>query len=761
MSSEFAVIGKPQPRMDGFEKVTGRARFTSDLTLPGMLHLKVLRSPYPHARVVSIDASKALALPGVVLVLTHKDMPAARWNPQMPILTDVARFVGDDIAVVAAISEEIAGEARDLIKVEYQVLPFVLDPEEAMKPGAPKLFPEGNVVGASGSTTVAGSGPKLTGYEIANATAVVNRGDVNKGFAEADLVYEGRYSTPFLQHATQESRVALAKWEFGKLTLWDATQTPFDVQKAVAKVLGIPMSKVHVTIDYLGGGFGDRSSPGRQSVLAAMVAKKTGRPARIELDRDEIYVAALHRYPGVIDLKYGVKKDGTLTAIQARVVADGGAYAVFGAAGLGILECMMSIYRCPNMHGHAWTISTNNPPTGPMRCVGHPQGTFAQEVHMDIIAEKLGMDPVEFRLKNYARLEDGDQFKKMPFTSNGLRECIERGAETFGWKQRWQKAGSSPGPVKKGVGVAIHGCTHGRMPPGMPLSGMVRVNGDGTVNVMTGATELGGGQRTTMAMIAAEELGVPLSVISVVSGDTESTTDTGTTSGSRQTITGGTGVKLAAADAKNQLLDVAAADLKTDKKNLTIRNGMVYVAGSDKGVPLGQIAANAPGGVIFGRGVMKIPLDIFTHTFAVDFAEVEVDTRTGEVKVLKIVAASDLGRAINPLTASSQIEGGVVLGFGFGLSEEQLLDKPTGICVNPNHLDYKVPSIKDIPDIATILVESVDKVGPFGAKGLGEPPCSPPAPAIANAIYNAIGVRFSELPINKRAVLARLKTAKG
>jgi CO/xanthine dehydrogenase Mo-binding subunit len=349
----------------------------------------------------------------------------------------------------------------------------------------------------------------------------------------------------------------------------------------------------------------------------------------------------------------------------------------------------------------------------------------------------------------------------MPFTSNGLRECIERGAETFGWKQRWQKAGSSPGPVKKGVGVAIHGCTHGRMPPGMPLSGMVRVNADGTVNVMTGATELGGGQRTTMAMIAAEELGVPLSVISVVSGDTESTTDTGTTSGSRQTITGGTGVKLAAADAKNQLLDVAAADLKTDKKNLTIRNGMVYVAGSDKGVPLGQIAANAPGGVIFGRGVMKIPLDIFTHTFAVDFAEVEVDTRTGEVKVLKIVAASDLGRAINPLTASSQIEGGVVLGFGFGLSEEQLLDKPTGICVNPNHLDYKVPSIKDIPDIATILVESVDKVGPFGAKGLGEPPCSPPAPAIANAIYNAIGVRFTDLPINKRAVLARLKTAKG
>ena len=760
MSSEFAVIGTRQPRMDGFEKVSGRARFTSDISLPGMLHLKILRSPYPHARIVNIDTSKARALPGVKAVLTYKDMPMARWNPQMPILTDVARFVGDDIAVVAAVDEDTAVEALGLIKVDYQVLPFVLDPEEAMKPGAPKLFPEGNVIGGT-PAVVAGGGPKLTGYEIPSATHSVTRGDVNKSFAEADLVYEARYRTPILQHVPNESRVAVAQWESGKLTLWDASQTPFDVQKAVAKVLGIPMSKVHVSTEFLGGGFGDRSSPGRQSVLAAMVARKTGRPARIELDREEAFVACLHRYAGIMDLKYGVKNDGTLTAIQAKVIADGGAYAIFPAAGLGILECMMYIYRCPNMTGEAWTISTNNPPTGPMRCVGHPQGTFAQEVHMDIIAEKLGMDPVEFRLKNHARLEDGDQFKKIPFTSNGLRECIERGAETFGWKQHWQKPGSSPGPIKRGVGVAIHGCTHGRMPPGMPLSGMVRVNPDGTLNVFTGATELGGGQKTTMAMIAAETLGVPLATVSVVSGDTESTTDTGTTSGSRQTITGGTGVKLAATDAKNQLLDIAAADLKADKKDLTIRNGMVYVAGSEKGTPVGQFAANAPGGVIFGRGVMKIPTDIFTNTFAAGFAEVEVDTRTGAVKVLKIVSANDLGRAINPMTAESQIDGGVILGVGFGLAEEQLLDKPTGICVNPNHLDYKVPSFKEAPEIVHVLVESVDKVGPFGAKGLGEPCCSPPAPAIANAIYNAIGVRFSELPITNRAILMGLKAAKG
>jgi xanthine dehydrogenase molybdenum-binding subunit len=296
----------------------------------------------------------------------------------------------------------------------------------------------------------------------------------------------------------------------------------------------------------------------------------------------------------------------------------------------------------------------------------------------------------------------------------------------------------------------------------MPLSGMVRVNTDGTVNVMTGATEIGGGQKTTMAMIAAEELGVPFEAVSVVSGDTDETTDTGTTSGSRQTITGGTGVKLAAADAKNQLLEVAAVELKADKKDLSIRGGMIYKQGDPKGTPLEQIASKAPGGVIFGRGVMKIPLDIFTNTFAADIAEVEVDTRTGAVKVLKIVAASDVGRAINPLTAESQLDGGVILGVGFGLAEEQMLNKATGICVNPNHLNYKIPSIKDIPtEIVPILVESVDKVGPFGAKGIGEPVCSPPAPAIANAIYNAIGVRFTELPISNRAILTSLKSAKG
>ena len=742
MSSEFRVIGKRQPKMDGFEKVTGRAKYASDFSLPGMLCLKILRSPYPHARIVNIDTSKALALPGVKAVLTHKDMAAyPRWNPSYPILTDVARFQGDDVALVAAVDEDTAVEALGLIKVDYQVLPFVLDPEEALKPGAPKLFPEGNLIGGK--------------------PVVVSRGDVAKGFAEADVVYEARYRTPFNQHATMESRACIAQWEGGRLTIWDSTQGPFEVQKAVAKALKIPQSKVHVICEFMGGGFGDKGNPGRYSTLAAVIARKTGRPARVELDREEVYLAAGHRYGTVIDLKYGVKKDGTLTAIQAKVVADSGAYAMFPLAAFDALGCMMSIYRCPNMTGEAYTVSTNNPTTGPMRCVGHPQGTFAQDVHMDIIAEKLGMDPLEFKLKNHARLEDGDQFRKIPFTSNGMEECIKRGAEAFQWKEKRQKTASQAGPIKKGYGVAIHACRHGGMPPGMPLSGMVRINADGTVNVFTGASELGGGQKTTMAMIAAEELGVLLSNVFVISADTDMTTDTGVTSGSRQTITGGTGVKLASTDAKNQLLDVAADELKTDKKNLSIRDSMIYAAGSDKGVPLDQIASKAPGGVIVGRGYMKIPTDVFFHGFAAGFAEVEVDTRTGHVKVLKIVAAHDLGRAINPLTAESQIEGGVVQGIGFGMTEDQIYDKATGICVNPNHLNYKLMTMKDVPEIVPIIVESIDKLGPYGAKGIGEPPYTPPTPAIANAIYNAIGVRFSELPITNRAILMGLKAKKG
>ncbi len=308
--------------------------------------------------------------------------------------------------------------------------------------------------------------------------------------------------------------------------------------------------------------------------------------------------------------------------------------------------------------------------------------------------------------------------------------------------------------------MAIHACRHGGMAPGMPSSGMIRVNSDGTINVLTGTSDLGGGQKGTMAMIAAEEMGVPLESVFVTSADTDVTTDTFGSTGSRQTITGGTGTRLAAADAKNQLLDIAAAELKTDKKNILISDGMIYTRGSEKGIPLDQIAAKAPG-PIMGRGVGIAPTNMIFHSFAAHFAEVEVDTRTGTVKVIKLVAAHDMGRAINALAVENQIEGGATQGIGFALAEEQIHDRATGICINPSYLDYKVLTIKDIPEIVPIIVESVDAFGPFGARGVGEPPYSVPAPAIANAIYNAVGVRFSELPLTRRAILTSLKKAAG
>jgi CO/xanthine dehydrogenase Mo-binding subunit len=376
----------------------------------------------------------------------------------MPLLTEIARFEGDDIAAVAAIDEDRAQEALELIKVDYEVLPFVLDPEKALAPSAPKIHPGGNLIG--GKPTVS------------------ERGNVDQAFKEAHLVYEGQYRTPLLQHVTAEPRVCVAQWEGGKLTLWDSTQYTFRVQSGLAEALKLPMSKVRVISEFTGGGFGDKTGPERYNILAALFAKKTGRPVRVEFTREENFLSAHHRYPTSWFLRYGVKKDGTLTAIYAKVIADMGAYAHFDGAG-GALETMKSVYRCPNLKVEGYSVYTNKPEGGFMRCVGHPQGQFAQEAHVDAIAEKLAMDPLDFRLKNYARLEDGDQDRKIPFSSNGMEECIKKGAAAIRWKENLQKAGSSRGPIKRGLGMAVHACRHGAMSE--PSSGMVKVNNDGTV----------------------------------------------------------------------------------------------------------------------------------------------------------------------------------------------------------------------------------------------------------------------------------------
>lgn len=740
MAREFKVIGKKVERVDAFERLTGEAKYASDIYLRGMLCVKILRSPYPHAKVVKIDKARAQALPGIMAILTPEDTRdfaiQIRGTPPFvpkPILATTARYAGDEILAVAAVDEETAEEALDLIRVDYQVLPFVLDAEEAVKPGALKIYPDGNVIQDGADT--------------------LNRGDAEEGFKQADVILEEKYKTHLIQHTTLEPRVTVANWSGKRLTLWDSHKNPFRVRTDVARALNLKINQVRVLTHYIGGDFGDKAFIERQHIIAALLAKKTNHPVKIEFTREENYLSAHHRYPTTWYLKYGVKKDGTLIAIQIKLYADLGAYYPLDGAA-GSLEVAKYVYRCPNVKLEGYNVFTNKPEGGFMRCVGHPAGMFPQEVHMDRLAEMLGMDPLAFRLKNYARKEDGDQDRKIPFASIGLEDCAKLGAEKIGWKTNWRKPGASPGPIKKGMGVAFHACRHGGI--SSPMSAVIKLDPDGTVELLSGLNDSGGWQKTTMAMIAAEEMGIPYEAVQVTTGDTDTTTDTGSPGGSRGTTSAGLAVIAAARDAKNQLLEVASELLKKNKEDLEIKDGQVIIKGENKSVSFRDILSKAPSPVV-GRGSGKPPQNVALLTFGVHFAEVAVDTRTGKVQVLRLIAAHDVGRVINLLGCENQIQGGAIMGIGFGLMEKQVIDGQTGICVNPNMVDFKIPSILDVPMVEPIIVESEDPHGPFGAKGVGEPPYSLPAPAIANAIYNAVGVRCNEIPVNIRSILEGLK----
>jgi len=744
MAKEFKVIGKRVERVDAFERLVGEAKYASDIYLPGMLYVKFLRSPHPHAKVVKIDATRAQALPGVMAVLTPQDLPdfavAKRATPPFfpkPILATTARYAGDEIAAVAAVDEETAETALDLIRVEYRTLPFVLDAEEAAKPQAPKIYPEGNTFQDPADT--------------------LNRGDVEEGFKQADVILEEQYKTHLVQHATLEPRVTVASWNGRRLTIWDSHKSPFRLRTEIARALNLKINQVRMLTHFIGGDFGDKATLERQHLIAAFLTMKTNRPVRIEFTREENYLAAHHRYPTTWYLKYGARKDGTLTAIQVKLYADTGAYYLIDGAGASI-EVAKWVYRCPNVRLEGFNVFTNKPEGGYMRCVGHPAGMFPQETHMDRMAEKLGMDPVEFRLKNYARKEDGDQDRKLPFASIGLEECARLGMEKIGWKAKWTKPGSDTDPVKRGLGMAFHACRHGGI--SSPMSAVIKLDPDGSVELLSGLNDTGGWQKTTMAMIAAEELGVPYDAVAVTTGDTDTTTDTGVPGGSRGTTSAGLAVISAARDAKSQLLDVAADLLKKKREDLEIDDGQIVIKGENKRVPFREILGSAPSPIV-GRGSGKPPQNVALLTFAAHFAEVAVNTLTGKVEVVRLIAAHDVGRVINLLGCENQIQGGAIMGMGFGLTERLYIDGQTGICINPTMVDFKVPSIMDVPMVEPMIIEPVDPFGPYGAKGVGEPPYSLPAPAIANAIYNAIGVRFNEIPINIRSILDGLEKGGG
>jgi xanthine dehydrogenase molybdenum-binding subunit len=772
--SKMNVVGKRVLRTDAYDKVTGGKGYTVNVRLPGMLHGKLLRSPYPHARILRIDKSRAEKLPGVKAVLTTPDVPQIKYHPvyfapstaasmikDMLILSDTVRFAGEPVAAVAATSAEIAEEALELIHVDYEPLPAVFSPEEAMKPGAPQIY---------------GHAPNNVAMNPA-----FSFGDLQRGFEEADYVFENTYETQRVHTCYMEPRVCVVDSDGqGNLTVWSSTQHIFGLREKLAFALGIPVSNVRVVKPtYIGGGFGGKLDMGYIEPIAALLSIKAGRPVRIEQTRYEDFITTA-RNPVKMHLKTGVKKDGTFTARYAKSILDTGAHTTHGAVVLmvhGFFGFLLP-YRCPNSKWEGMTVYTNNIIGGGFRGYGAPQAAFAVESQIDEICEQLKFDPIEFRLKN-AHTE-GEQHPFDPtfkLSSYRFEECLKRGAEQFGWSKR-HSAGSANGTKKRGVGFAcqplwVSGCVG--FPDIYEHSGaIVKLNVDGTVNLAIATVDMGCGQNTVLSQIAAEELGVPLSAVKVSYADTDTVPFDAPSHASRVTYSTGNAVKAAAGSAKKRVFEVAAGLLNAAPGDLELTNGRVHVKGSpENGLSLQDVVkrAESPCVIMVPDGMQRTPLEekgtimgfaslaptSNPSPAAVQFVEVEVDTETGEVKVLRVVYAHDIGKVINPPGAEGQVEGGFQQGLGYALMENLVFDQSSGACLSADFLNYKMPTAMEMPpDIKCVFVESEEPSGPFGAKSLAEPCLIVPAPAIANAIYNAIGVRVRDLPITPEKILAGL-----
>jgi putative selenate reductase molybdopterin-binding subunit len=711
--SALTVVGHATPRVDAVERVSGKARYTNDIRVPGMLYARVLRSPHPHARIRRIDTSRALALPGVKAVITHENCRVVwgagsisggqQYNDEVKKITkhrryafnNPVRFVGEPVAAVAAVDRHVAEEALLLIAVEYEPLPFVLDPEEALKPGAVQIWPEGNL-----SPNVRNELQPIG----------IKRGNVQEGFASADRVFEDRYTTSFVHNAQMELRVSVAHWEGDKLTVYTPTGGIANCRTDMARDLGIPPEKVRVVCEYMGGNFGNKNQNQDADLITAVLAKEAGAPVKLELSRKEDFIGVHGRWPTVQYYKVGVKRDGTLQAIQLRGYSGMGPYRKNSGA-IGGIE----VYQCPHIETSVSPVYTNRTVSGNFRGPEFPQGFFGIQSMMDDVAAKLKMDPVEFILKNRTRKANDD----VPYTSYSLDECINRGAEAFDWKKRWRpEPGSDAGPIKRGSGVSFMTFRAGLG----RSSAVVRVNAKGRYSVHVGVTDVGGGAKTTMGLIAAEELGVPLSQVDVVWGDTDRCPYSVGESGSRTTIMTGYAVVEAARDLKKQL--------------------------AEKGMPAGDdvlIGSATPNPTLQGK---------VRNTFGAHFVEVEVDTQLGRVRVLKYLAVHDCGRIINPLTAMSQIRGGATMGIGMALHEDLLYDRRSGSALTAGYYGARVLTHRDAPEIDVIFIESDDGLGPFGAKSMGEASKIPAPAAVANAIFNATGRRMKDLPITRDKIIA-------
>ena len=704
------TVGRPAPRQDGFQRARGEAQYTADIQLPGMLHAAILRSPFARAQIREIDLRMAEKAPGVRGVL----------GPGTGPLTDEPAYQGAPVAAVAADTDEQARAAMRLIEVEWEQLDPLLDPDEAVRRN-----------------------------ELVEEPNHDERGDIERGLAEADVVVAAEYRTQSVLHNSMETHQSICQWEGDDhLTVYISTQFVWGVRERVAKHFGLPTDHVRVVCRFMGGGFGSKNGPGDYTFVGAELARRTGRPVKAALTRREENLDAGNRNATIQRLRIGARSDGTLTLLDGEFVNSTGWDGWLASTG----GPMRMLYACENVRTVEYAAKLNTPPMLAFRAPGFVEGTFGLECLMDELAAELDLDPLELRRRNYAQ---HDAMDERPFSSKNLLECYRR-AEPH-WERREAVRRSSDGTWKRGVGLASQVWYGGGGPPSYAW---VRVGADARATVVTAMQDIGTGSATAMAQIAAEELGLPIDHVEVSLGDTARGPYATISAGSSTIPSMGPAVRSAAADAARQIIEIAAQRHDREQRSLSLKGGRIVC--SDGGSwPLEEITCLLESGQILGQGSRgPNPAGMRILTFGVQVAEVAVDVETGEVRVDKIAAIHDVGRVINPLGASSQVEGGIIQGLGHTLSEERLIDPATGTILTQTLDAYKLPTIADVPEIVTDLVDEPDThLTNLGSKGLGEPPIVPTAAAIANAIRDATGAHVRSLPISREEMLRALREA--
>jgi xanthine dehydrogenase YagR molybdenum-binding subunit len=710
---KFKIIGQYTKRIDGEKIVTGKAPYTQDIKLRGMLAGKILRSPHAKAEVLSLDLGAVRSLPGVMAALSMN-----RGNIQ---------YAGQMVAAVAAIDEKTAEKALDLIQVEYKPMPFVVREEKAKEEGAPQVHDNRPNV------------EQRRGY---------SRGDTDAGWEEADVIIERTYKTSVEIHQPAETHSSIARWQGERLTVWDSTQAIHAVRDGLAEILQIPASRVKVIKHYMGGGFGSKLGLNEQTVAAAMLAKETGRPVKIMLSRKDNSVCVGNRPSTFQTYRGGVKKDGTITALSLLSYTSGGI-----RGGDRSSEPMIDVHKCENVTVEDYNIYMNTGASRPTRAPGLTQGTFGFEGFMDELANEIAMDPLAFRKLNYTTKNRGGT--GIPYSSKGLDKAYEIGAKEIGWHNRNKVPGSGTDRIKKGIGMAA-GIWWGAGSPGTEAD--VKLHPDGSVEAICGTQDIGCGTRTHMAVVAADTLGLEPADITVRLGNSDYPWAP-VSGGSLTTPSVAPAVRDAALKAAEYLREIAAAKLKIPASNIVCENkNFIDNENSENAVSFKDVFGELSHEMVFHGERKGLPEGYAYNTFGAHFAEVEVDTATGKIKIIKVVAVHDSGRIMNKQTAESQIVGGVTQGLSTALFEQRIMDGETGRMVNPNLRDYKIATSMDIPEIVPLFVDIVDpRINILGTKGLGEPPRIPASAVIANAVYNAIGVHIREIPMTPDKVLQALK----